>query len=80
MPVSASAAAPRKPASHRPGDPRREGRDQRDADEHDDRRGRRILQRQRAETDDEEILGEAEDPVRERLRAGVGEERACRSC
>src|SRR5438132_10024841 len=56
------------PSAHRPDDPRREGHDQDEADEDDDGCGGRVLQRERAEADDERVLDEAQEPVAERLR------------
>src|SRR5688572_20024936 len=70
--LSSRGPSPGKPAADSADDYRGKDDDQHQQDARDDEGGDRVLQRQIAEADDEEVLAEAEQPVRERLRAGVG--------
>src|SRR4029453_13592324 len=61
----------RPPTSHCADYPRREHHHHHDANQDDEGGRRGILQRHEAQSDDESVLAEAQDPVREGLRAGV---------
>ena len=67
--MSGGCATP-EPAPHGAGDDRGEDGDHHEQNRHNGKRGYGMAQRKIAETDNEQVFPDAQNPVRERLRLG----------